>query len=62
VALDAQGTLQKAVPAEGLTAVVISGRPTGSGFQQLAYASKVTSSDLSSTSPLSAALVQALKG
>ena len=61
--LDAQRVLQKAVPAAGLTTVVISAPPTGSGFQRLAYATNVTSSDLSSkNSPLSAALVQALKG
>ena len=62
VALDAQGTLQKAVPAKGLTAVVISGSPAASGFQRLAYASDVTSSDLSSAnSPLSVALASGLK-
>lgn len=62
VALDAQGTLQKAVPAKGLTAVVISGSPAASGFQRLAYASDVTSSDLSSaSSPLSVALASGLK-
>jgi hypothetical protein len=61
--LDAQSVLQNAVPAAGLTAVVISGPPTGSGFQWAEYATNVTSSDLSSSnSPLSVALVQALQG
>jgi hypothetical protein len=62
VALDAQGALQKAVPADGLTAVVITGQPTASGAQSAVYARDLTSSDLSSSSPLSAALVKALKG
>lgn len=63
VALDGQGALQKAVPAAGLTAVVISGATTASGAESVAYASNVTSSDLASSStPLSVALVRALKG
>jgi hypothetical protein len=61
--LDAHGVLLKAVPAAGLTTVVISTAPTGSGFQRLAYASNVTVNDLTSgNSPLSVALVNALKG
>jgi hypothetical protein len=60
--LDAEGVLQRAVSATGLTTVVISSPPTGSGFQRLAYARNVTSGDLSSGSPLSAALAEALKG
>jgi len=63
VALDARGVLQQAVPAKGLTAVVIS-EPTSAGRgDSVAYASDVTSSDLSSgSSPLSLALVNALRG
>lgn len=61
--LDAQGALQQAVPAARLTTVVITAPPTGSGFQRLAYASNVTSGELSSAnSPLSVALAEALKG
>ncbi|HTX85819.1 MAG TPA: hypothetical protein VME44_26850 [Streptosporangiaceae bacterium] len=60
--LDAQGVLQKAVSAARLTTVVITAPPTGSGFQPLAYASDVPSSDLSSaSSPLSVALASTLK-
>ena len=63
VALDDQGALQDNVPAAGLTAVVISRPPDAGGAQSVAYASNVTSRDLSSSnSLLSAELVQALKG
>jgi hypothetical protein len=63
VTLDSQGALHDAVPTAGLTAVVISVPRTASGAQSVAYARNVTSSDLSSSSsPLSVALVSALKG
>jgi len=62
VAIDAQGALQKAVPAKGLTAVVISQAATAGGAQRVAYANDVTSSDLSSaSSPLSVALASGLQ-
>ncbi len=59
VALDGPGVLQEAVPAAGLTAVVVSEAPTGA--ESLAYASNLNASDLSApVSPLSAALIRAL--
>jgi hypothetical protein len=62
VAIDAQGALRKAVPAKGLTAVVISPTATAGGPQRVAYANDVTSSDLSSaSSPLSVALASGLQ-
>jgi hypothetical protein len=62
VAIDSQGALQKAVPAKGLTAVVISPTATAGGAQRVAYANDVTSSDLSSAnSPLSVALASGLQ-
>lgn len=61
VAIDAQGKLQKAVQAAGLTAVVFTGPPTASGAQSALYARNLTSSDLGSSSSLSLALASALK-
>jgi hypothetical protein len=61
VAIDAQGKLQRAVPATRLTAVVISRTAAADGAQKLEYASNVTSSNLNSaSSPLSLALASAL--
>ncbi len=62
VGIDAQGALPRAVPAKGLTAVVISQAATAGGAQRVAYARDVTSSDLSSAnSPLSVALASGLQ-
>jgi len=61
VALDGQGVLQKAVPAAGLTAVVISPATSAASGESVAYANNLTASDLTSgNTPRSAALAKAL--
>jgi hypothetical protein len=61
VALDGQGVLQKAVPAAGLTAVVISPATSAGRGESVAYASNLTANELTSdNSALSAALAKAL--
>ena len=61
VALDGQGVLQKAVPAAGLTAVVISPATYAGRGESVAYASNLTANELTSdNSALSAALAKAL--
>jgi len=61
VVLDAQGVLQKAVPAAGLTAVVISPPTSAASGESVAYANNLTASDLTSgNTPRSAALAKAL--
>jgi hypothetical protein len=62
MAIDSRGVLREAATSAGLTAVVISGSRTAGGLQRLAYASKVTSGELSSNnSPLSVGLTSALE-
>jgi len=61
VVLDAQGVLQKAVPAAGLTAVVISPPRSAASGESVAYANNLTASDLTAgNAPLSVALAKAL--
>lgn len=60
VTLDRQGVLHNAVPAAGLTAVVISEVTTPGGRVPLAYASNLPGDLTANNGPLSADLIRAL--